>query len=109
MAEQFKPTIENRPTEYFNISESHPEYMGKLIGEILNETNGPSLYITREGGRRLTRSGQGDIVIMDISNKGWAAINNIVQALGPETTIKNISRALTEADFITWDKPSSGN
>ncbi|MCL5795464.1 MAG: hypothetical protein M1338_03840 [Patescibacteria group bacterium] len=101
--------ITHTPTEYYDIAENYPELKGNWTGEIINDKDGPTLHIVKEGGRRLTKQGDGDIVFLNISKEGWEKITDVISSLGPNANIKDAKRAIVEADFITWDKPSTGH
>lgn len=113
-----RPTIEVRegepkiPTEFYNIK-SGPEYdrlRGNHIGELLNEKelNLVSAHLTAEGKNRLIIEGRGDVAVLDISPEGWSEILNGLK-MDENETMEQIKRALTELDFITWDKLGSGH
>ena len=96
------------PTEYFDISHFRQELKGNLVGEILNEHGKPTLHLSIRPEQRMSKQGSGDIVILNISRLGWEKIGGVVASLGPDATMVQVSNALTQQDFITWDRPSNG-
>jgi hypothetical protein len=92
-----------QPTEYFHISPEHPELRGEKILEI-NNVEEPTTYI--RGGKSLTQQGRGDIVIQNISDAGIARVRELIERVDD---MDQVRRILTEADFIGWEKPFTGN
>lgn len=113
-----EPNPESRraiiPNEYFNIAPENPDLKGNLIGEIINEGGKPSLHLSlpdkdkKRPSRRQSTHGNGDILVMDISRLGWEKIEGVITGLGPDATMAQVANALTQQDFITWDRPSTG-
>lgn len=87
-------------TEYFDVA-GHPELSGVCMGEILTNDVGFSLYLRTSQGKTLTQSGRGDIVILNISRAGWQKVKQTVDSLGPDATMHNVKRTLSESPFLS--------
>ena len=114
------PEITGEPTSYFKVDKNNPattEFVGDKNGELLNEgENGYMPHLApgfqqkgKSIGQRLSREGYGNIVIEEISTKGWREITKILDELGVEATKTQIENAIIQLEWITWDKPANGN
>jgi hypothetical protein len=109
------------PTIYFKVDRTKPDaekFAGKKNGELLNEgENGFSAHLApgfqqeaESGiGKRLSREGNGDIVIEGISEEGWRRVTEVVDKLDLGATRGQIEDALIGLDWITWERPLSGH
>lgn len=91
-----------QPTEYFDISTAHPELRGGKTLEILNLEE-PTTFVP--AGTSQVETGRGDIKIQNISDEGIVKVRELIESIG---NMDEVRRILTAANFITWDKPSTG-
>lgn len=114
------PEISGEPTSYFKVDKNKPGatgLAGDQNGELLNEGGNEYMPHLAPGfhqqkniiGQRLSREGNGDIVIEELSTKGWREITKILDELGVEATRKQIEDAIIQLEWITWDRPANGN
>lgn len=90
---------ERERTEYFDVAD--PTLSGKFSGEVVKDgEKGYFLHLRAPKGQSLARRGEGDIVIPDISVEGWKKVQETIGSLGPDASITDVKRALSESPLL---------
>lgn len=94
-------------TEYYDLnSRDKHGFAGDRILDIYNEEGKPFLILRpkpKEGRPTVPPPPhhEGHIVITDISEVGYDAILSFIGKLGPDTTMKDLKKAMCESDLFT--------